>query len=506
MSTLRQNHELRAGDLGVTLIGLGGVALEMAVSARYGYHRDELYFLAAGQHPALGYVDQPPLAPMVARFSSLIFSNSLVGLRVIPALLLGWLAVASSSMARVLGGGVHARRIATLATVACGEYLATAHLLTTTVFDFAAWAGVLWSVVHFLQDERPRWLWGAGAFAGIGMDAKWNMAFPVLALGMGFVLTPSARRLVAPRATVAALVVVAALGWPDVVWQALHGWPNVAVFHSLQHDANHNRLVYWPAQILYTGFAAAPLWVAGLVALWRRDSPDRRWRSLSLAAAAVLIVQFILGGKPYYGGGIFVLLFAAGAVELERRWTGRRARGRRSLGPRTTMVVLALSGVLTMPLALPILPASRLHSLALQKINYDLAETIAWPREVREISVLFHSLSPSEQRHGIILAGNYGEAGALVRYGTQYELPPGRIFSGANSWWTWGPPPGWATTVVAVNENPATLRRLFSRVRLAFVYTNGMGVSNDEEGVAVMVAAGLRTSWSFAWRVLQQYS
>lgn len=506
MFAIRQRHELGSRDHGVTLIVLGGVALEMVVSARYGYHRDELYFLVAGQHPALGYVDQPLLAPMVARLSSILFANSLVGLRVIPALLLGWLAVTSSSMARLLGGGIPARRIAALATVACGEYLATAHLLTTTVFDFAAWAGVLWSCVHLLESDDPRWLLAAGAFAGVGLDAKWNIGFLMAALVIGFAVTSSARRLLSVRTALTSIAIVVALGWPDFIWQALHGWPNFSVFHSLQRDAGHNRAVYWPAQILYTGFVAAPLWVAGLVALWRQSSPDRRWRSLATAGMVVLLLQFILGGKPYYVGGIFVLLFAAGAVAVERRWATRRGRGLRSIGPGATMVALVISGLITIPLAIPVLPAKSLHSLALQKINYDLAETIAWPREVRQVAAVFHSLPRAQQQHTIILAGNYGEAGALERYGAQFKIPAGRIFSGANSFWLWGPPPPLATTVVAINMDPAILRRAFSRVRLAFIYTNGLDVANDEQGVEVMVASGLRTPWSSSWLGFQNYS
>lgn len=496
----------KRGDVGVAIIALGAVSLEMAVSARYGYHRDELYFLVAGQHPALGYVDQPPLAPLVARFASVLFANSLVGLRVIPALLLGWQVVVSGSLARLLGGDVGARRVAALATALCGEYLATAHLLTTTVFDFAAWAGLLWSFAHYLDDQRRRWLIVAGLFAGFGLDAKWNIGFLIVASAIGFIVTPSARRLVANRSTGVAIALVVALGWPDVVWQAMHGWPNFAVFHALQRDAGHNRAVYWPAQILYTGFASAPLWIAGWIHLWRRDAPDRRWRSLAVACAIVLVLQFLLGGKPYYAGGVFVLLFAGGSVAVERRWRERRANRLRAISPRAMMSALIVSGIITLPLALPILPARTLHSVALQKINYDLGETIAWPREVRQIAGVFRGLTSSQRRHAVVVAGNYGEAGALERYGAQFGIPVDRVFSGANSFWLWGPPPASATTVVAVNMDPALLRRLFVRVRFATTYHNGLGVADDEQGIIVMVASGLKIPWERSWSTFRDYS
>ena len=76
----------RSPRLGIILVAAVAFAVEMAVSARYGYHRDELYFLEAGRHPAFGYVDQPPLTPLAARLAALLFANSLVGLRVLPAL------------------------------------------------------------------------------------------------------------------------------------------------------------------------------------------------------------------------------------------------------------------------------------------------------------------------------------------------------------------------------------------------------------------------------------
>ena len=193
-------------------------------------------------------------------------------------------------------------------------------------------------------------------------------------------------------------------------------------------------------------------------------------------------------------------------VAVERRWTQRRVDNRPSVGPRSIIAALAVSGALTLPLAIPVASARSLHTIPLQKINYDLAETIAWPREVAQVAAVFHDLTPVQRRHAVVVAGNYGEAGALERYGEQFALPRDRVFSGANSFWLWGPPPRWATTMVAVNLEPALLHRLFARVRLVLVYRNGLGVANDEQGVEVMVATGLRVPWSRSWSAFRDYS
>src|SRR5712692_9627522 len=237
----QDGRRCRAPVAGIAVIAAAAVGLEMLVSARYGYQRDELYFLAAGHHLAFGYVDQPALTPLLARISSAVFGNSLAGLRVLPALAL-----------------------AALATATCAEYLAAMHLLTTTVPDFVAWAVMFLLVMRLLASENRRWWLAIGACAGIGADAKWNIGFLVVALAAGFILT-RARKLLMSRYMLAGVVLAAALAAPDVIWQAVHGWPNLAVFHVLQGAAGHNQATYWPAQLAYTGLALAPVWIAGLV-------------------------------------------------------------------------------------------------------------------------------------------------------------------------------------------------------------------------------------------------
>jgi hypothetical protein len=487
---------------GIALIAVAAVAVELLVSGRYGYVRDELYFLAAGHHLAFGYVDQPALTPLLARFSAAASGNTLVGLRVLPALALGLLVVITAGISRMLGAGRAGQLLAALATATCSEYLGAMHELTTTVPDMVAWSAVLYLVVRLLASQDPRWWLAAGAVAGIGLDAKWNIAFLAAALLAGFLLTPQ-RELLRSRYLLAGAVIAAVLGSPDVIWQAMHGWPNFAVFHALQGEAGANRITYWIAQAVYTGVLTTPVWVAGL--LWSlRSQAARPFRPLALASVIVLVLMFVLGGKPYYPGAVYVFLFAAGSVPLERWLSTRRWLGGRVRGPAAMAAAIVATGAVGALVAIPVLPARALHTAPLQKINYDLGESIAWPRQVALIAREYRSLPAAQQRHTTILTGNYGEAGAIERYGAQFGLPT--AYCGANNFWLWGPPPAADTSAVAINLDPAFLRREFAHVRRVATFTNGLGVSDDEQGTAVYIVSGLRSSWAAAWPAWRDYS
>ena len=494
----------------IMLIAVAAVAIELAVSARYGYVRDELYFLAAGQHLAFGYVDQPPLTPVLARFGAALTGNTLAGFRVLPALALGALVVMTAAMSGRLGAGRTGQVLAALAAATCAEYLGAMHELTTTTPDFVFWAATLLLVMKLLASQDPRWWVAIGGCAGLASEAKWNIAFLLAALAAGFLLT-DARRLLRSRYLLAGGLIAATLAAPDLIWQAAHGWPGLEVFRALQTGAGHNRLVYWPGQILYTGLALTPLWIAG--AAWSlRSAAARPFRPVAIGCVAVIALQFVLGGKAYYPGAAFTFLLAAGCVPLERRLARRRARraprgeaGRRRVTPAfwagTAMVV---SAALAAPATLPVLPARALHAVPLQKINYDLGEEISWPSQVALVAREYRSLPAAQRDRTTILAGNYGEAGAIDRYGREDGLP--QVYSGANNFWLWGPPPAADTAAIAINIGPALLRREFAHVRHVARFWNGLGVDDDEQGVPVYLATGLKSSWATAWAAFRDYA
>ena len=222
------------------------------------------------------------------------------------------------------------------------------------------------------------------------------------------------------------------------------------------------------------------------------------FRPLGVAAAAVIAVQFVLGGKPYYPGGVYTFLFAAGAAAL---FTGA-APGRPG-PPRGRIAWYCLGAVICSVISLPVLPATALARFPAQKVNYDLGEQIGWPSEVRLLASVWRALPAPERGRTTLLAGNYGEAGAVDRYGPSLGLPA--VYSGANNFWLWGPPPAADTAAVAIGIDPALLRREFTQVKLVGRWNNGLGVADDEQGTPVYLATGLRGSWGQAWPAFRHY-
>src|SRR5438270_11553650 len=103
------------GDTPVYLVALASLVAHLLTAGRYGFHRDELYYIACGMHPAWGYVDHPALTPMLARAAVTLFGGSLVGLRLFAALAAAVVIVLTGQIARVMGGGPFAAALAAVA-------------------------------------------------------------------------------------------------------------------------------------------------------------------------------------------------------------------------------------------------------------------------------------------------------------------------------------------------------------------------------------------------------
>lgn len=300
------------------------VALELAVSDRYGFQQDELYFLVAGHHLAFGYVDQPPLAPLLSRTTDL-FGVSPTAIRILPALAGGAIVLIAARLAALFGGGRPARVLAALSTACAPVFLGAAHIGNTTPYDLLAWAVVLLCVVIALLRDKPRWWLGAGIAAGIGLENEYLVVAAIAALVIGIAATAH-RGVLRTRWPWLGGVIALVIWAPNLSWQAMNGWPQATMASAL-HQQNTSAIDYiagLPGQLLYAGLLGIPLVIAGFIALWRR--PRLRF----LGIAATLIAAYVLAwvpGKVYYTDGVLPAVLAAGSVSAQG-WLARASRPR----------------------------------------------------------------------------------------------------------------------------------------------------------------------------------
>ncbi|GAB3145841.1 glycosyltransferase family 39 protein [Micromonospora sonneratiae] len=478
--------------------GLTGTVL-LAFSGRYGYHRDELYYLVAGRHLAWGYDDQPPLLPALARLTDSLSGGSLTALRLPTAVVVGVTVLLVGLLTRELGGGRWAQLLAAVGWATTGVAMVSGHLLSTTPYDVLCWTTTAWLLARWVRTRDDRMLLALGPVLGVGLLAKSLPLLFVAALAIAVLISGPREILRRPALWIAAGIAVA-LWAPNLWWQATHGWPQLTMTGVIRADADFGgRLGLLPSQVLIMGPPLAVIWIAGL---WRllRNPDARRYRFLGWAYLVVLALTLLTGGREYYPAGAYPVLFASGAIATIG-WLSRGARGRRAaLG-----VGLVLNGLSTVTIALPIYPVRTLPHTPQAMINYDAGETVGWPELVSTVARVHRSLPASEQATAVILTRNYGQAGAIDRYGRPLGLPT--PYSGHLNFWRWGPPADSATgPVIVIGRWPAEeLSRLCGTVVQVASNDNGYGVENEEQGAPIWLCRDLDRPWSQVWPELRRF-
>ncbi len=479
---MRAASSLRAGittlyrraDLAPAVLIIAGISFlaHVLVGNNYGYFRDELYVLAMSQHPAFGYVDVPPLVPWITLLPRLLTGNALWAIHVISALVCAGTIILTGLMARLLGGTGWVQGLAALGSATALVLLAGGSTYTYDVFDTFWWALAATILIVLLRDERPRHWLAFGLVAGLGLLTKETILFWGFATIVGLLLTRQ-RRLLFTRWTLFGGLIAFALVLPFLIWNATNGWASVQYWasYSQNHSAGGSPLDFLINQILVMNPFSVLLWVAGLWYFF--SARGARYRVFGWAYLILFVLFIAIQGKSYFLAPAYPPLFAGGAMLLG----GWRVRWRRWVV--VYPVVLAVSGVLLAPAAMPVLPPAvyaqmygKSGSSGAQQEAGDsyglpqaLADRFGWEQQVALIAQVYHSLPLDEQRVACIFTENYGEAGALVQFGGRYHLPP--PISGHNAFYIWGPQGCTGQVVITINIAPQDAARGFSSVTLA---------------------------------------
>jgi hypothetical protein len=474
----------------------------------YGFFRDELYFIVCGRHPALGYVDQPPLTPLLAALSQ-SFGTSLFLLRLIPAFCAGLVAYVSCLFTEELGGGVFSEVLTAIVVTLAPVLVANEMRLTPDMLEIALWPLAALFVLRIVKGASPKLWLAAGAVVGIAAWSKYSVAFFAVAVIVGLLLTPQ-RRILASRWFAAGCALALAIILPDFWWQAVHHFPMIQV---LDNDSGQFIVTGPPfivQQIFIMNPALSVVWVTGLVTMAR--AAHTRW--LAWAYAFVILSMMALNAKNYYPAAVYPYLVAAGAVAIES-WTRATVRARAAIAAGALAVSLP-----AVPFVLPVLPLQ--NYLAYQNavgralhVDFGLpddprttvpiqyyADMLGWPKMVAQVAAVYESLPPSQRARAAIFASNFGEASAVDVYGPAFGLP--HAISGNNNFWLWGPQSYTGSTVIEINEDPAKVRRYFEHVRVAAIFRDphAMAYEND---VPILVCSGIKEPLAVLWPHLRVY-
>jgi 4-amino-4-deoxy-L-arabinose transferase-like glycosyltransferase len=456
------------------------VGVTMAVADRYGWHRDELYYLASSRHPALGYVDYPPITPLLARLDQAVFPGSLPPLRLLTVLAGAAIIVVAALIARELGGNRVAQVLAGLAVLISPMFVGANILFQTVSFDELVWAIACLLFVRLLRGADPReWLL-LGLVFGIGLETKYTVIGLAVAMLVGLLTTRARRHLASPWpwGGGAPLLLV-----PNLVWQVGHNWDSVA--YTIEHrGATDGPIAYVLQQLLLAGPQLLPIIVIGVWWLWR----DERFRPAAITIIAVELFFFLVGGKAYYPAPIYPLAYAAGAIwfveAVHHRWIRRLAV---ALAVAITLVLL--------PIGLPILPAKAMADSGIWKARKDFADMYGWPDLVEQVTTVYQRLPLSDRASVMILASNYGEAGALDFYGR--GLPP--VVSAHLTYYYWAPARMAPSTVIVVGYQRGYLATIFGDIQQAGTITNSYGLRNEEFGKAIWICRSPLVPLDQAW-------
>lgn len=501
--------------------------IHLVTASRYGIFRDELYYLACAQHLAWGYVDQPPLIAFVAWFARHVFGESLIGLRLLPAVAGAALVWLTGALAREMGGERFAQAVAALAVIIVPVFLLMNHWLTMNAFEPLIWMACVWCVLRAINFNQPRyWLW-FGVLVGLGMETKYSVAFFVIGVVVGLLLTPE-RRFIKSRWIWIGALVSLLIFLPNLIWLVRHDFPFLELMHNIREsgrDVVRSPLAFIADQALIINPILFPLWASGLLWLFfgrhgLEAQNARRYRLLGWTYVVMLVLLIALKSKNYYLAPIYPMLFAAGAVAFEAITRARAdehspRRFRFWLRP-VYVALIVIAGAALLPTVLPVLPVEtyiryqkalgfeppKTENQNTGPLPQYFADEFGWEDMTREVARVYYSLSPEERARTAIFANSYGQAGAIDFFGPKYGLPP--AISNHQSYWLWGPRNYAGEIVIVLGSDGEGDREHFQTVeavgRVSHPY------SRRDEHYDVLLCRGLNKNLKDLWPTIKQWN
>ena len=494
-------------------LALFKLLLHFATNTRYGFFRDEMYYLACGEHLDWGYVDQSPLIALIAWGSRALFGDSLFAVRFFPAVAGALLVYVTGLIVRELGGGRFSIILACLAVIISPNLLYLHTVFTMNAFEPLFWTLGAYILILLLKGRDQRLWLLFGLVAGLGLMNKHTTLFFGAGVVAGLLLTP-ARRFFKSKWLWLGGLVAFLIFLPNIIWEIKHDWATIEVLRNA--DKNQN-LPFSPwgftrGQIELTHPLAVPIWLSGLF-FYFFTNEGRPYRALGWTYVSMFLLFVVLRGKVYYLTPIYSVLLAPGAVLIE---SFIRVRGWNWLKP-VTVAVLFAGGAITAPLTLPLLPVEtyiryagalgfegvKTEKLKMGKLPQHYADMFGWEEMVATVAQVYHSLSPEERAKCAIFARNFGEAGAIDLFGAKYGLP--KAIGKHQNYFLWGPRDYTGEILITVGEKLSDVRKVYAEAEQAATFTHEY-VMPYENNLPIFICRRPRAPLKEIWPEVKCYS
>jgi uncharacterized membrane protein len=491
----------------------GTLLLHMWTNGGYGYFRDELYFLACGEHLAWGYADMAPMVALVAHLSRAMFGDSLHAIRFFPAVAGAGVMILTGLITRELGGRRFAVILACLCILVAPVYLAMDDYLSMNGFEPLFWMGGIYAMIKAIKlDDEKKWIW-FGVFAGLGLMNKHSTAFFGLAVLIAVILTPERRFLKNKWIWIAGLIAFL-IFLPNLLWQIKHHWATLELLRNVQKsgkDVVLSPLAFVGQQVFIMHPLTAPVWIAGLY-FFLFDREGKRFRVLGVTFVVFFALMMLMHGKNYYLAPIYPMMMAGGAV-LWERWLSSRGFGWAKV---VYPALLLLGGIVAAPLVLPVLsiPAFLQYEakLGISTPKTEVAhrgllpqhfgDRFGWPEMVEKVAKIYNSLPADERAKTAIFANNYGEAGAIDFFGPKYGLP--KAISGHQNYWFWGPREYTGEIAIILQGDRESLEQKYRSVEEVGVTDHPYAMM--EERQPIYLCRGRKISFQDDWPKLKHWN
>jgi hypothetical protein len=439
---------------------LAKLLAHLLTATNYGLHRDAYLYLAQSRHLAWGYFSTPPLTAFITRIHTTVWGDSILAVRLLPALvgaasifLVGWLikqlygSGPETAKRRPGYGGIVAQVLGLTAYLLSPAFLRPALLLQPTVFNHLFWLLAAVVVLQMIRKQEPRLLLWMIPVLGLGWYAKYSIVFYAFGLLIALLVSRH-RKLLWSWALPVTLAGGLLLILPNLLWQHQHSWPVFTHMAELRSSQLGNVLVrdFLVAQLLMH-MPALPVWMAGLV--WLLFSrKHREYRLFAWAFLATLLLILLLRGKFYYTIAAYTMLVVFGGLAWEH-WTVR---------PRRFLALLVLStilqiGIYTLPISLPVYEPERMIEYGRKQVRrgmevmlkwedgkvhdlpQDYADMVGWDELGQKVWNFYEGLADSVKQGTWIYGEFYGCAGAVDYFRPDPDYPEAYSFNDAFMEW-----------------------------------------------------------------------